>query len=388
MLSPTLPGQWTPREMMRVRQVGDVQVSPDGRRVLYTVTTAVEATASGPSAAAYQTHIHLAEADGSPSRQLTFGPVPAIRPQWSPDGAWAAFVSSRHGSSNLHLLPLAGGEAVRATAAVNGVGNFKWSPDGGHIAFAARDGERELDPHVIGAGLAMSHLWVVAVDPTGGMPSEPRRLTQGGFNVDPVFSESFNWSPDGRTIAFTHTSSPQQGNLWPVGGDISTVDVASGVVEPLVTTAATSFGPVYSPDGDWLAYAHIERPTWPGIGDLWVIPAAGGEARRLHPTFDRKPVPLGWSATGDRIYYMDTVRTLARVGALPVDGGEPIDLGPQDRVLSHAHLNHARTHIGCVCEDLGSPPKPSSSSRGLRRRPRRSAPPTPVCRIIPWGARS
>ncbi len=378
---PTSPGRWTPQEMMRVRQVGDVQVSSDGRRVLFTVTMAVTgewpddegARASGrsrqtskagvsSSPRGYSTHIHLAEADGTTSVQLTFGDHSTVRPSWSPDGERVCFVSDRLGSRDLYVLPLAGGEALQLTATANGVGNYKWSPDGRFVAFTTEDVKQDGARHtrgearVIGTSSAMNHLWIVAVD-AFPIPAEPRRLTQGDFNVDPDFPEGFNWSPDGSTIAFSHSPTPQEGNRWPVFGDISTVGVASGAVECIVETDATSFGPVYSPDGEWLAYAHVERPTWPGIGDLCIVPASGGESRRLHATFDRKPLPLGWSAEGDRIYYIDTLRTFARVGALPADGSQPQDLGPQDRVLSSAYLNHTRTHIGCVFEDLESPPE-------------------------------
>jgi dipeptidyl aminopeptidase/acylaminoacyl peptidase len=378
---PISPGAWTPYEMMRVRQVGDVQVSPDGLRVLYTVTAAAMGapdagrvpsrrqlvgadSASSPPRARYDTHIHLACVDGSDSHQLTFGEYSTIRPQWSPNGKWIAFVSGRDGSNDLYLLPVDGGDATRRTATASGIGNYKWSPDSARIAFVTQDPEDSTDgvpgsdARVIGAGTSMHHLWEVAADPTSGSTAaEARRLTQGNFNVDPHFAESFNWSPDGSTIAFAHSPTPQEGNRWPVLADISTVEVASGAVDRIVETDATSFGPVYSPGGEWLAYAHIERPTWPGVGDLFIVPAAGGASRRLHATFDRKPLPLGWSASGDRVYYTDTLRTHARVGALPADGGKPIDFGPQERVLSFAHLNHTRTHIGCVFEDLQSPPE-------------------------------
>lgn len=367
----TSPGRWTPQEMLRVRQVGDVQVSPDGGRVLFTVTTAV--TEDG-ARWRYASHVYLAEADNSESAlPLTFGDHSAVRPNWSPNGDRICFVSDRHGAGDLYLLSLAGGEAQRLTATENGVGNFKWSPDGRFIAFTTQDASEDVShqsARVMGVGLMMNHLWVVELDDFSA-PAKPSRLTQGDFNVDPVFSEAFNWSPDGNTIAFSHTPAPQQGNRWPVFGDISTVDVASGAVEGVVQTDATSFGPVYSPDGEWLAYALVERPTWPGIGDLYIVPAAGGDPRKLHATFDRKPLPVGWSAGGDCIYYNGTFRTYERVGALPADGSQPIDLGPQDGVVSRAHLNHSRSHIGCVFEDLEQPPEAfvlELESRGTARR--------------------
>ena len=62
-------GAWTPDDQMKVKGVGDVQVSPDGRRVVFTVTEQVIETEKSET----RTHIWLARADGSDSYQLTRG---------------------------------------------------------------------------------------------------------------------------------------------------------------------------------------------------------------------------------------------------------------------------------------------------------------------------
>src|SRR5262245_3068249 len=105
------PTAWTPALMMQVKRVGHVRPSPDGKRVVYTVTEAVMT----PDRSEYVTHLHLANADGSGQRQLTFGDKSCTNPDWSPDGRTLAFTSARSGKSNLYLLPVAGGEAEQLT---------------------------------------------------------------------------------------------------------------------------------------------------------------------------------------------------------------------------------------------------------------------------------
>src|SRR5262249_30697390 len=61
------PTEWTPELMMKVRTVGDVQPSPDGKRVAFTVKQAV----MQGDKSEYLTHIHLANSDGSDEFQLT-----------------------------------------------------------------------------------------------------------------------------------------------------------------------------------------------------------------------------------------------------------------------------------------------------------------------------
>ena len=74
------PKEWTPALMMQVKKVGSVQVSPDGQHVAFTVRSAMMEGEKSE----FLTHIHLAKADGSQSRQLTQGEKSCDDPQWSP----------------------------------------------------------------------------------------------------------------------------------------------------------------------------------------------------------------------------------------------------------------------------------------------------------------
>ena len=66
-LEPTTSAEWTPSLAMQVKQIGSVQVSPDGTQVAFTVRCAV----MEDDKSEYLTHIHLAIADGKSSWQLT-----------------------------------------------------------------------------------------------------------------------------------------------------------------------------------------------------------------------------------------------------------------------------------------------------------------------------
>src|SRR5262249_34432017 len=72
---------WTPDDHLKVKSVGNVQVSPDGRRVAFTVTEQV----IEPERSESRTHIWLARSDGSESFQLTRGEKSCTEPRWSPD---------------------------------------------------------------------------------------------------------------------------------------------------------------------------------------------------------------------------------------------------------------------------------------------------------------
>ena len=85
---------WTPALMMKVKQIGSVQVSPDGKQVVYTVREAV----MDGNRSDYRTQLYLYRADGG--GQLTQGDASCDDPQWSPDGRWIAFLTARSGKKD------------------------------------------------------------------------------------------------------------------------------------------------------------------------------------------------------------------------------------------------------------------------------------------------
>lgn len=82
--------------------------------------------------------------------------------------------------------------------------------------------------------------------------------------------------------------------------------------------------PRLSPDGKWVAYAATDVDLSAGTRntDLWLIPAAGGEARRLttHAKSDSSP---RWSPDGKRLAFLSSREGAPQVFLLDLAGGEP-----------------------------------------------------------------
>jgi len=74
--------RWSPRDTLNIRRIADIDVSPDGICVAFTVTQAVMTSEKS----SYLSQVYLAGVGGDSLRQLTDGEVSSFAPQWSPDG--------------------------------------------------------------------------------------------------------------------------------------------------------------------------------------------------------------------------------------------------------------------------------------------------------------
>ncbi len=351
---------WTPELSMKVKGVGGVAVSPDGKRVLYTVNEAVMTADKSE----YLTQIWTANADGSDAYQMTFGEKSSSTTDWSPDGRWIAFTSSRSGKNNLYLMRASGGESEMITDVKSGVGSFGWSPDGKSIAYTSSDPlsadeEKNLkgkdDSRWIDENVKMSHLYVVPVAKDTNGKRDARQLTKGNFTVGSgLGGGGYDWSPDSRSIVFTHTKTPKADD-W-VSSDVSVVDVASGLIKPLAATNAAETQPLYSPDGRWIALSiSSDPPRWAFNTTINVIPSGGGAPKPLALSYDEQPNMIGWSADGKRIYFSETRGTTTALYAINVETNAITEIDKGRAVYGAININFTRTMFGLAMQTNDNP---------------------------------
>ena len=352
---------WDPEMQLKVRAVGTPRVSPDGKRMVYTVSEAL----TTPEKSEFVTQIWMATIAAKQNVQITFGDKSSTNPKWSPDGNWIAFTSNRKDNkNNLYLLSLNGGEAEPLTDVKSAVTNFAWSPDGRSIAFTMTDPKSEEeekndkaknDFRWVDENLKMSRLYVLAIQKDASGKREPRKLTTGNYNVD-----EFDWSADSSHIAFSHSKTPVA-NDWTTS-DVSTVEVATAKVAVLANTPAAESSPVYAPNGNSIAIIVSDNPPrWAQTGVIKVFATnatdAGnvGQPKSLIASYDGQPGIAGWSADGRRIYFSEARGTGTQIYALDVAANRIEEIKTSPAVYSAVTLNRSGTTFGFVRQTPDTP---------------------------------
>lgn len=305
----------TPSDLAAFRTVGEPRISPDGKLVAYTISTA------DPAKDRNSARIWMSPVAGGPPIAMTGVGLAGSNPKWSPDGKFLGFTAARNaGESQVWTLNRMGGEAEQLTQIKQGVSDFEWSPDGSRLLLSLTDPKPDKpkgdstkteipDPVVVDRlqfkrdftgylDRRRTHLYVYEV--------ASRKLTQitsGDFeDSDPA------WSPDGKLVAFTSNRTDEADNnrnsdIWIVAADNTD---KGQTLRRLTANPGSDSSPSWSPDGRSIAYITVtDVPAmWYADHYLAVISSAGGTPTLLTKALDRNASSPRFSPDGKDIYFL------------------------------------------------------------------------------------
>lgn len=356
-----------PADILRVANVSDVQMSPNGQWVVYTVSSVEEdknlstlwigrmgAEPFTPTAMPTPLpipprrtvpYLDWAEIRTTPRPLLPPG-WNGSNPRWSPDSNSIAFLSGHDDQNGIYVVRIDKSEQPKFIAAAQSTNffityagePFAWSPDSRRIAYISAKAETPEpppttprrpndpspnDPRVIDrlqyksrtslSDNRRTHVWLVEIE-----RPQPQQLTSGSF-----YDHAVTFSPRGDEIAFlsNHEPDPDANN----NSDIFAVDFGAQTRQ-ITQTKGCEFDPAWSPDGRSIAYTATRRDvtTIDSVAEdthLWVIPAAGGAARELATDQDRRVRDPRWSADSRSILYLAGDRGYTTIFRTSADGG-------------------------------------------------------------------
>jgi Tol biopolymer transport system component len=232
----------------------------------------------------------ISPAGGAPDRLTTFSTGHNIDPAVSPDGSRIAFVHDNQIWVMKASGMTAGGTgATRITDTSTAKTKPTWSPDGSRIAYVANsadvDGQTDLE------------IWVINADGSGRT-----QLT----NNTVVPDDQPAWSPDGTKIAFVSTRTGDNNRniyVMDANGNNQTDITQDGPYED-TTYQGHDDHPSWSPDGLTIAYTHTFLPNASGVPNIWTMTPTGSGKDNLQNDQNSSGSEPTWSPGGDKIAYV------------------------------------------------------------------------------------
>ncbi len=341
----------------RIVRISEPQLSPDGSTVAFVAERVLLSSNSK------QKQIYTVPIGGGAAKQITFFGDANQRPRWSPDSARLAFVSDRSGKSQIWITDADGGNARQVTDLPTEADGVLYAPDGAHLVFTSRVfpqcggnmdcnkqelAQREENPvkaHTYDRLLyrhwtewddgRRSHLFAVPVE--GGAA---RDLTPGNKDVPP-FSlggpDAYAISPDGKEVCFTMIAGDDLATS--TNSDLYVVPIEGGVPSAITTNPAADTSPVYSPDGNSIAYRAQLRPGYESDRfRLLTYNRATAEVLHLTESFDRWVTSMTWSPDSTRLFFTAEDRGREPIYTVPATGGGI-------RIVVHGDAHHGDVQL-------------------------------------------
>jgi serine/threonine-protein kinase len=208
--------------------------------------------------------------DSTQSQPLIAAAGAYYNPMFSPDGKRLALVVETQGI-DIFVYEIARGTMTRLTS--NGTSDRPvWTPDGSRIAYTNKGG-----------------LWWVRSDGA----AEPELLAQSTIPMVP-----WSFSPDGRRLAYFEVSPQTSYDLGIMPIDFSDANHPKpGTPQPFLRTPNAEACPMFSPDGQWIAYSSNES----GRNEVYVRPASGAPGK--WQISDAGGMFASWSPNGHELFY-------------------------------------------------------------------------------------
>ena len=307
-------------------RVYDVQVSPDGKSLLYTVKKYNLAENKGNA------DLYTMSVDGKEKEKISDTPLSEQQARWRPDGKKIAFLSTESGSSQLWECDPDGTNRTQVSKIDGGINGFAYSPDVKKVVyfkdvrFDKTVNEIYKDLPKANARLIddmMYRHWDAWVDGYSHLflaDYDGSKLT-GDIDImkdekweSPVRPhggvEQIAWSPDSKSLVYVCRKKVGKDYAISTNTDLYQYDLSSKGTKNLTEgMMGYDMNPVFSPDGSKLAWESMARDGYESDKvRLFVLDLASGDKRDYTKDFDNNAKNIVWSADGKSAYFISNIK--------------------------------------------------------------------------------
>lgn len=308
----------TPEQLVKLEQVGNVVLSPDGQHIAYTLSVPrAEDEAVGRNYA----ELYIIPAAGGTSVPVITKPNSASSPAWLADGrlAFASQITEQDNQNQAYTVQADGSDLQQLTFSSQGIISFRVSPDMRRIAYTARDPiatseqarrQQGYDMIVYGEHERPVRLWMQSVGDT-----RPSAITPHDKMV-----WDFVWANDSNrlSVRMSEETGDDQNQMF---SQIYIMRTDGLNARHLVKTDGKLGMMAWSPDNKKLAYTGAMRRSDPLAQRIWVADVETGSTADITPeNYEGTVEWISWNDNTSLLFNAveGTVTTLNRI---PAAGG-------------------------------------------------------------------
>jgi dipeptidyl aminopeptidase/acylaminoacyl peptidase len=356
-------------DILRLREVSELRIAPDGRHVAYAVREArVDVNE-------YIVTLYIVDWDGHrrPRKVAVSTAITNIR--WNPDSRRLTYLGRDGATSGLFQYDVEAGRwkplPVPATGPIE---QYEWSPDSVSLLLLVSDTATTIERRAVAAdGIVLGPLlgardlidgtWIKR--PPHLLLFRPKRATLDTIWTAPSAATGavpgLAWSPSGTQVAVAYRPSddpPDVNNI-----DVGVLTISSRRMTPVVRWPGRESNPLWSPDGSRLAFMSegdvAGRPHWLAINTIFVAEVKGGQPAALAPSSVLSLAsPLGWASDGSGIIFQRSAGATGYVAVVSGDGSGVVrPLSKTEYHLSRCSMAVAPQRLACLRQNATVPPE-------------------------------